>query len=110
MCEFIQNPSSSISAAGQARRLNLYASVTAGLQSGDRSLTKALAEWRDEVVARISGRNAVTRIRLPWIFVGTLQLADQTVLLYEDGAVCIGGPKEDGHFTPGPLLVPPKNS
>ncbi len=97
-------------AAGDRRRTALYTWVADDLAEGDRTLTKALGLWRDEVTARLEWKNAVTRIRIPWIFVGTLQLADQTVLLYEDGAVCIGGPKMDGSYMPGPLLVPPNKT
>jgi hypothetical protein len=107
MCEFIPVPEGAITAAGQTRRLHLYQSVANDLQSGDRTLTRALTQWRNEVVSRLGKKGAVARIRLPWVFVGTLQLADQTVLLFEDGAVCISGPKEDGRYTPGPLLVAP---
>ncbi len=110
MCEFIPNPSSSITAAGQARRLNLYQWIVDDMQRGDRHLTRALTQWRDEMTTRLQGRTSVTRVLLPWIFVNALQLADQTALLYEDGAVCIGGPKEDGQYMPGPLLVRPKET
>jgi hypothetical protein len=105
MCEFIANPSRSITAAGQARRLNLYQWVTEDLLSGDRLLTHALAQWRDEMVTRLSGRNTVTKLRLPWIFVNGLQLSSQFVLLFEDNTICTIGPKADGRYQPGPVLL-----
>jgi hypothetical protein len=105
MCEFLRIPESNIPVAGLARRLKLYQSVVDDLRRGDRLLTNALTQWRDEMLTRLKGRSAATRVRLPWIFVIGLQLAGQAVLLYEDGAVCAIGPKIGGSYMPGPVLI-----
>lgn len=100
MCEFIPNPSSSIPAAGQARRLNLYAWVAADLAAGDRELTRALDSWVSEVTARLPARRPM-KIRIPWIFHGVLRLSSLYVLFKRDKVVSMVDCKGEGRTIEG---------
>lgn len=105
MCEFLRLDESNISVAGQARRLDLYRWVAADLKAGNPNLTEALTRWRNELIARLPNLRQL-QIRIPWIFVGTLQLKGQRVLIDQSNAVYVLEGQECDHYILGRKLVP----
>ncbi len=93
--------------AADPRRVALYNWVSEDLRAGDRGLSRALAQWRDEMITRLPNRRFL-KVRIPWIFVAGLQLPHQRVMLDANDAVyLVEDDKLNSSF--GRLLVPGQN-
>lgn len=83
--------------------------VQGDLLEGQPGLARALENWRNDVITRVSDHRP-QRIRIPMIFVTQLGLDDQRVLLTEgDAVVTVNGKKDEkGQYRTGRILIPRK--